>query len=246
MAPLLNSGDEERDRIDRTRLVEAAHRHGIRIASRGAGRLELYMGDIPQAFPAPLVRADFGWRFDAEAGALELTARRIRANEIAVLEQCRHFRDAELAAYAERRDGVSNYAARARSTPGAHDGLFWSGANDEDVSPIGPSFAAAFMEGQAAEPPVPLFGYYFKILTAQGSDAPGGTADYRVNGQLRNGFALVAWPARYGVTGVRSFLINHLGDVHQKDLGPDYTHAAGTMGVYNPDSSWTKVTPYDE
>jgi hypothetical protein len=213
---------------------------------QGYDRVELYVGDIPQAFPAPLVRTNRGWRFDEAAGARELTARRIHANEIAVLEHCLRFRDAELAVYAQRRDGNYSYAAKARSTTGKRDGLFWSGANDEDQSPLGPSFAAAFLERETGEPSVPHFGYYFKILTAQGPDAPGGTTDYRVNGQLRKGFALVAWPAQYGVAGVRSFLINHLGDLHQKDLGPDTAHAAGTMSIYNPDGSWSRVHTYDE
>lgn len=243
MAPLLNSGDAERDALEKERLVEAAHRRGIRIVPRGRDRVDVYVGDIPQSFPAPLVRTEDGWRFDEAAGARELTARRMRVNEIGVLEQCRRFRDAELAVYAKRREGNYSFAVKARSTPGKHDGLFWSGANDEDESPMGPSFAGAFME--TGEKPVPFFGYYFKILTAQGPDAPGGPRDYFVAGQLRNGFALVAWPAQYGVAGVRSFLINHLGDLHQKDLGPDTAHAAGTMSIYNPDSSWSKVDTYE-
>jgi len=246
MGPLLNSGDKERDRFERARLVDAAHRRGIRIASRGADRSELYVGDIPQAFPAPLVKTDLGWRFDEEAGARETTARRIQANEKAVQELCRRFRDAEFAAYAQGPGGRSTYAETVRSGPGKHDGLFWHGANDEDESPIGPLFAAAFMEGGPGEPAVPLFGYYFKILTAQGPDAPGGTADYHVNGELRSGFALIAWPARYGVTGVRSFLINHLGDLYRKDLGVDSADAAGSLSVYNPDSSWSRVGIDDE
>lgn len=243
MAPLLNSGDAERDGFERARLVDAAHRLGIRIVSQGADRLELYVGDIPQAFPAPLVKTELGWRFDEEAGVREVTARRIQANEIAALEQCRRFRDAELTAYAERRAGGYNYAAKARSTPGKRDGLFWS---NEDESPIGPSFAAAFVELESGEPPVPHFGYLFKILTGQGPDAPGGSADYRVNGQLRNGFALIAWPAHYGAAGVRSFLIDHLGDLHQKDLGPDTARTAESMSIYNPDSSWSRVDTYDK
>jgi len=246
MAPLLSSGDAERDAYERARLVTAAHRRGIRIVARGASRSELYVGDIPQAFAAPLVRTDRGWRFDEVTGARELTARRIDVNEAAVLEQCRRFRDAEFAYQSRRSNGDSHYAAKARSTPGKRDGLFWSGANEEDESPIGPAFAAAFVDLETGGPAVPLFGYHFKILTAQGRDAEGGTADYRMNGQLRNGFALIAWPAQYGVAGVRSFLIDHRGSVHWKDLGPDTAQAAEAMNIYNPDSSWSKVNAYDE
>ena len=246
MAGLLNSGDGERDRFERARLVEAARRRGLRLVSRGSGRLALYVGDIPQAFPAPLVKTGLGWQFDADSGIRELTARRIHSNEVAVGEQCWRFHDAELSFYAQAHDGNYRYATSVRSARGEHDGLFWADPDSEDESPIGPSFAAAFMESQPGELPVPLFGYYFKILTAQGPDAPGGTADYRVDGQLRKGFALVAWPARYGVAGVRSFLISHHGNLYQKDLGPDTPYVAGGMSIYNPDNSWRRVDIYEK
>lgn len=247
LATFLNTGDPERDVLERERLLDAIHRKGFRIAARGETRKELYLGNNPEPFPAPLVKTDVGWNFDEKEGAREVLARRIRANESAVLEQCRRFREAELAYHSQRQDADQAFAARIRSAPGRHDGLFGSGAADEDESPLGPRFAAAaFEEQQPGETPHPLFGYYFKILTAQGPYAPHGAANHGTNGRLSNGFALVAWPAHYGVSGIRSFLINHLGELHQKDLGTDTALTAEGMSVYNPDVSWIKAGNNDE
>jgi len=246
MASFWSSGDAERDSIEREHLLEAARRCGFKVAAPSADRRDVYFGDVPQPFPAPLVRTESGWQFDEDAGAQEMAARRIRRDEIAVVELCRHFRDAEFAYLALLPDGEPSFAHKIRSSPGKHDGLFWSGGSQDDESPLGPAFAAAvFAERGPAESPKPLFGYYYKILVAQGPDAQGGSLDYRANGRLRKGFALIAWPAQYGVDGFRSFLVNHFGDVYRKDLGPDTARIAEGTSIFNPDRTWTKVNDDD-
>jgi hypothetical protein len=242
MTPFWTTGDPERNTLDRQFLVDAVRRRGIRIASHADGRAELYVGDISKPFPAPLVRTESGWRFDEDAGAQELAARFVSRNEAAIVDACRQFREAEYTYLAVPREGGRAFAARIRSTPGRRDGLFWSAEGGEDESPLGPSFAAAaYLEQQAGESPRPLFGYYFRILTAQGPAAMGGALDYRANGGLRRGFALVAWPAEYGASGFRSFLINHFGDVYQQDLGPESARIAEAMSAFNPVRGWRRV-----
>jgi hypothetical protein len=203
------------------------------------------MGGMEEPFPAPLMKTEAGWRFDGEEGSSELAIRRIRRNEIAAVELCRRFREAEFEFRGSDRDGPPAFAQKIRSTPGQHDGLVWF--HDEvDESPLGPPFAAAeFSERRLSGQMQPLFGYYFKILVAQGPAAPGGALDYRVNGRLSRGFALIAWPARYGVDGLRSFLINHFGDVYQKDLGAGTGGLAPAVAAFNPDPSWTRLEGYE-
>jgi hypothetical protein len=247
MTPFWTTGDPERNTLDRQFLVDAARRRGIRIASQAEGRADLYVGDISKPFPAPLVLTEAGWRFDEDAGAQELATRAIRRNEGAIVDLCRQFREAQYAYLSLPRDGVRTFAAKIRSAPGGRDGLFWSAAGEEDQSPLGPAFAAAaYFEHRPDNGALrPLFGYYFKILTAQGPAATGGALDYRANGALRRGFALVAWPAEYGIGGFRSFLMNHFGDVFQKDLGPDGARIVAGMSAFNPDRGWGRASTDD-
>jgi len=246
VAGFWNTGDPEKDALDRSRFVDAARRKGVREDAWKGERRLLYVGQIEQPFPAPLVKTAAGWRFDDDAGLRELLTRRIRRNEIAAIELCERFHDAEYEYFGMARGGVRSFATKIRSTPGQHDGLFWSDGGEEDESPMGPPFAAAaFAESQPADGARPLFGYYFKILPAQGPDAAGGALDYRSNGRLHKGFALIAWPAEYGIDGTRSFLINHFGNVYQKDLGADTGRIAGTMTVFNPDQSWRRFRGQD-
>ena len=246
MAAFWTSGDPDRDAMERDLFLGAARKCGIRIDAGAAGRAMLYVGDLAEPFPAPLVRGDDGWRFDDDAGAAELTARRIRRNETAIMELCRRFREAEFVFRQLGHEQSQAFAQKIRSTPGQHDGLVWLERGEEDESPLGPLFAAAAFEdrGPGGEQR-PLFGYYFRILTAQGPDAPGGALDYRVNGTLRKGFALVAWPAEYGVSGQHTFLINHLGDMYRKDLASDTGRLAEEMTVFNPDRSWTRFEGWE-
>jgi hypothetical protein len=179
---------------------------------------------------------------DARAGMP--AARLIDRNESGAIDICLRYVEAQLEYFRvdHGSQGYLTFAQKIRSTPGTRDGLFWAAGAAEDESPMGPAFAAAAAaEESPGENPSPLFGYYYKILLAQGLEAIGGARDYRVEGRLIAGFALVAWPAEYGVSGVRAFQVNHLGDVYAKDLGPGASRLAAGMSVYAPDASWRRV-----
>ncbi len=219
-------------------------RHRIALVSETKGVLELGTNAWP--FPIPLVKQDGRWCFDTDAGKEELLNRRIGRNELAVLEVMRAYVDAQRA-YASRDrdgDGVLEYAQRLASSPGSKDGLFWPAELDGEISPLGPLVGHAQGEGYAlasrvgAAAPEPFHGYYFKILTRQGKHAPGGKYDYIINGNMIGGFALVAWPADYGESGVMTFIVNQQGLVYQKDLGPKTAKATAAMKAYDPDPSW--------
>ena len=246
MAGFWGTADSQKDVGGRDSLAEAARSKGFRTDSAAENRKVLYAGTTAYAFPAPLVKTVGGWRFDDEAGSRELTARRIQRNETAVIETCRRFRDAEYEFFSAPDRQVHTFAPRIRSTPGQHDGLFWSEPGREDESPVGPQFAAAaFTEHQPSGGTRPFFGYYFKVLLAQGPDAPGGALDYRTKGRLRRGFALIAWPAEYGLDGTQTFLLNHLGDIYEKDLGANTARIAQAMTTFNPDRSWATYAGLD-
>jgi Protein of unknown function (DUF2950) len=208
----------------------------------------LVIGNEKWPFPVPLARDDAGkWRFDTAAGKEEVIARRIGRNELAAIRICRTYVAAQRL-YAEtghdgRRSGL--YAQAFRSDPGRQNGLYWPTAPKEKRSPLGDLVAHAAMEGkpigQESRAPSPFHGYYFRILTTQGVDAPGGAKDYVVGGEMSGGFALVAWPAQYDVTGVMTFVVNHQGEVHEKDLGPETAATALARERYNPGASWERV-----
>jgi hypothetical protein len=171
--------------------------------------------------------------------------RSIAGNERAVIDICRTYVEAQFMYFRtdHNADGFLAFAQKIRSSPGSQDGLYWRLENGQDESPIGPNFAAAAVsEEQPPGNPRPFFGYYVKTLLSQGPEAIGGTRDYRVDGRLLTGFALIAWPASYGVTGVRSFMINHLGDVYAIDLGGETSRVAPAMSAFAPDRRWTKVS----
>jgi hypothetical protein len=219
------------------------------IEAQGADRARLTTGEDGWAFPYPMVRGQDGrWRFDTAAGNEEVVARRVGANELFTIETALAIVDAQRE-YASRDwdgDGLLVYAARFASTPGRKDGLYWKPDQSGIESPLGPLAARAQREGygksrDARGEPVPYHGYYYRLLTRQGPDAPGGTYDYLVRGKLLGGFALIAYPAQYGVTGVMSFIVNHDGVVHQKDLGPDTGRLAREIKAYNPDQTWKEA-----
>jgi hypothetical protein len=194
-------------------------------------------------FPVPLVKANGGWFFDTETGKDEILNRRIGKNELATLGTMRAYVDAQRE-YASRDrdgDGVLEYAQKIRSTSGTHDGLYWP-SEDGDYSPFGPLAAEAQQLGypvdQKQGEPQPFQGYYFKILTQQGKHAPGGKYNYIINGNMIGGFALVAWPAEYGNTGIMTFIVNQQGTVYQKDLGEKTAKLASKLKEYDPDPSW--------
>jgi hypothetical protein len=233
---LLASGDEVADRSGRERFVAAydrAHRF-----DGGGGKVTLYVGDDDFPLAIPLVPDRDMWRFDTGAGKQEILNRRIGQNELDAIQTCLAYVDAQRDYYGEDRnaDGLREYAQRFASTPGKRDGLYWETRPGERPSPLGPLVVAARGEG-----PRPYHGYYYRILTAQGPDAPDGAYDYLAHGRMIGGFALVAFPARYGVSGVMTFLVNHDGVVYQKDLGPRTATLARAMKMFNPDETWQKA-----
>jgi len=233
---LFSSGDRNED-------LRAGQRVKELIAERVAfeeldpdTRVALF-GDAEWPFPIPLVRTDERWRFDTEAGREELLNRRIGFNELATLASLHELVDAQREYAAEGHDGKPRaFAQRFRSSEGLRDGLYWPSAEGEPVSPLGDLLAEADVEAEGQQP---FQGYYFKMLTGQGANAPGGARGYLDDaGLLTEGFAAVAWPAKYGNSGVMTFLVNHRDIVFQKDLGPGTESAAAGIELFDPDRSW--------
>ena len=218
-----------------------------RLVRESDARRVLELGKDPWPFPVPIVQKDGRWFFDTAAGTEELLNRRIGRNELQTLKVVRAYVQAQREYAAKGRDGsgVLKFAQKIISTPGAKDGLFWSPDFDGEISPLGPLAADAAAEGYGkgkknpGDDPQPFHGYLFKILTRQGNHAPGGKYDYVINGNMIGGFAIVAWPAEHGETGIMTFIVNQQGRVYQKDLGPKTAKTAGTMKQYDPDKTWT-------
>jgi hypothetical protein len=228
------------DDVDREDVYAflAAWAKSHRLVPSGDARAMLAVGEQGWTLPIPIVKDAAGWKFDPRAGADEMRTRRIGRNELAAMQATLAYFDAQKE-YAQRPrtgDGVLQYAQRLVSSPGKHDGLYWSDPSGKDESPLGPLYGGA-------KPGEGYHGYYFKILKAQGKDAPGGPYDYVIKGRMVSGFALVAWPMRYGDTGVMSFIVSHDGDLYQKDLGAGTDGFARGMTRFNPDSGWRKVPP---
>jgi Protein of unknown function (DUF2950) len=213
-------------------------------------KMTLVVGKEEWPFPIPLIKKGDGWSFDTKAGAEEIINRRVGENEMAaqlisqayVMAQYEYFDGDD-----RDDDQVSEYAQKLISSPGKQDGLYWETAADEDPSPLGKLVAFARKEGYtkksqgAAQSANPFHGYYFKILTRQGSSAPGGAYNYIINGNMIAGFALVAYPATWGSSGVMTFVVNQEGRVYEKNLGARTPEIAGAMTEYNPDSTWRLV-----
>jgi hypothetical protein len=241
-ADIVSSGDDVADAEARQRFTVAFDaKHSIKPEGDKKGVLILGTDDFP--FPIPLVREKRGWEFDTDAGRLEILYRRIGRNELDAIQTCLAYVDAQNE-YAEKDrtgGGAGIYAQRIISTSGKKDGLYWP-SSDGDQSPLGELAAQASAEGyKVGAGRVPYHGYYFRVLTQQGPNAPGGTLDYVVKGKMIGGFALIAYPAEYGNSGVMTFLVNHTGAVYQKDLG-DYTmKRVQRMNWFDPDQTWKKV-----
>lgn len=221
----------------------AALRATNRLVAAGEKRMVLEFGRENTDFPVPLIESSGRWRFDTKAGAEELINRRIGRNELDVLDTARTYVQAQRE-YASRDhddDEVLEYAQNIQSTPGTKDGLFWPPVLDGTMSPLGPFIADAAAAGyrKTKEERQPFHGYYFKILTRQGKHAPGGKYDYVINGNMSGGFALVAWPAEYGRTGIMTFIVNQQGRVFEKDLGERTAKMASGMKEYDPDNTWS-------
>ena len=244
---LIHSGDPVADRRGRERFV-AAYEKRSRIEPEGDDRATLLIGEKDWPFPFPLVKRGERWRFDTQAGAQAVIDRRIGRNELAAIQVCLAYVDAqrEYAATAGNGDGLHRYATQLVSSPGKKDGLYWPTPEGQPASPLGPLAAKAKKEGygkSGSGANEPYHGYLYRILTAQGPDAPGGVYAYVVKGRMIGGFGLVAYPARWGASGVMTFIVNHDGVVYQKNLGPRSSAIAGRMTTFDPDPSWTQARP---
>lgn len=238
---VVESGDSVADKETRERFL-SAYEAKRSIKAEGNKKATLILGADEFPFPIPLVNGKGGWEFDTAAGRIEILYRRIGRNELDSIQACLAFVDAQ-DEYAEKDrtgEGVGVYAQRIVSTPGKKDGLFWR--DDRDPSPLGELAAQASSEGYKVDGQgAPYHGYFFRILRGQGSDAPGGAFNYVVKRKMIGGFALLAYPAEYGNSGVMTFMVNHAGTVYQKDLGKSTEFLAKRIVLFDPDQTWKKV-----
>jgi hypothetical protein len=246
---LLQSGDAVQDSGDRAEFL-AGYAAKNSLADDGTDRKLLVVGEQDWPLPIPLVKRDGKWVFDGEAGIDELIYRRVGANELGAIDVCRGFVEAQLEYASEGRDGdpPGIYALKLVSDEGLHNGLYWPVAEGEPPSPAGPGVAAAAAEGyrRVEGERTAYHGYHYRMLYAQSQNANGGARDYFKDGLLTEGFALVAWPADYGSSGVMTFIVNEDGVVFQKDLGEDTATAVDSIQTFDPDSSWTAIAPEAE
>ena len=202
---------------------------------------QIAVGKDGWTLPIPLVKTAQGWHFDTRAAVDEMRLRRIGRNELAVIQTMLAIYDAQRDYASAYRDGanVYLYADRFTSTPGKHDGLYWQTGPGEDPSPLGPAFKSAGARNAAQSG---YYGYHYKLLRAQGPHAPGGAYDYMVNGRLFGGFAVIAWPAKYAETGIKTFMVSHDGQVYERDLGPDTANEVKGVTTFDPGPGWDKAS----
>lgn len=237
---LVDTGDAVRNKQERERVTAAAREHwALEPVDKSRTRMTLIMGHSRWPFPVPLVKRSGGWQFDTEAGKREVIARRIGRNELDTVKTLHDVVEAQYEYVMEDRDddGLYEYASRLFSSPGHRDGLYWE-VSGGDPSPMAEAVAKAAEEGYRRVAGQPYHGYRYKLLRAQGSQAPGGALNYMAGDSMIGGFAVVAWPAVYGSSGVMSFIVNHAGTVYEKDLGPETGKTTGAMTVFNPDRTW--------
>ena len=243
---LISSGDAVADKQGRERFVRS-YEESNTLQRPTETKAVLVIGKDEWPLPIPVVKEGDAWRFDTAVGKEEILSRRIGRNELDTIQVCLAYVDAqrEYARVPREGDGLLTYAMKFRSDKGKQNGLYWPTKKGEAQSPLGVLVANARAEGYSRKTsggkPSPYHGYLYRILTAQGPDAPGGAYDYVVNGKMIGGFALVAYPAQFGVSGVMTFIVNQEGVVYQKDLGRDTETIARTMETYNPGSTWKKA-----
>jgi len=240
---LISSGDEVEDREQSAQFVRLYDEKNS-LEKAGEKKMILHVGNNDWPFPIPIVNTGKDWRFDTKLGKEEILSRRIGRNELNTIQTCLAVVDAEQEYATRDREGsgLLEYAQKFHSDKGKKDGLYWEVKPGEKPSPLGPFFAKAQGEGYKKKgKAAPYNGYFFRILTAQGKDAHGGAYSYLVKGKMVGGFALVAYPASYGVSGVKTFIVNHEGVVYQKDLGRDTAKKARSMRDFNPDKTWEKA-----
>jgi len=239
---LISSGDKVADQKGRARFLKA-YREKNRLDQENDNRAVLIVGNKDYPFPIPIVRQVEAWRFDTQAGMDEILNRRIGRNELHTIDVMLAYTDAqrEYASMA-RNGGGKEFAQKFASSDGSKDGLYWQIGEDEAESPFGPLIARATSEGYAGgldqTPPESFHGYYFKILKAQGRHANGGAFDYVADGKMVLGFALIAYPAKYGASGIMTFIVNQEGVIYEKDLGKETATAAAAMTAFDPDDTW--------
>ncbi len=244
-AEVISSGDPvaDKDRIER--FLKKFEEKNSLITQKNS--VTLILGQDEWPFPIPVVKKGQKWFFDTAKGKEEILNRRIGENELNTIETCLAIVDAqrEYAMMDVDRDGILEYAEKIMSDPGKKNGLYWETKEGEEASPIGPLLAEARKEGygenKTTDTPAPYHGYYYRFLKGQGKNAAGGAYEYHVNGRLFGGFALVAYPAKYGNSGVMTFIVNHDGIVYQKDFGKNTAKSAETMNKFDPDKTWKKV-----
>ncbi|RJG11022.1 DUF2950 domain-containing protein [Pseudomonas cavernicola] len=227
------TGDIDRDDVD---AFLAHYREKHKIQSDAEDKAHLVVGTDPWTLPLPIIRGKDGWAFNAKAGGDEIRERRIGRNELSTVQAELAYYDAQVD-YAEvdrDGDGALEYAQKFISSDGKYDGLYWAEEPGIEESPLGPLFGDA-------KPGSDWHGYNYRILDAQGPSAPGGAYSYKLGDNMSRGFALIAWPAKYGDSGVMSFMISHDGQVFQKDQGSDSAKLAKAMPSFDPDSSWSEV-----
>ncbi len=240
------SGDPVEDKEGRQRFVKRYEEKNR--LEETSGKVTLYTGNDDWPFPIPIVKTGNRWRFDAKAGREEILARRVGRNELNTVRVCLAYVDSQKEYAMEKGregKGLLEYAQKFASSPGKHDGLYWQTKEGEQQSPMGPLFAAAKERGYGDEPlggePAPYHGYFYRILKGQGKNAPDGARDYMVGDKMIGGFAMVAYPAKYGSSGVMTFIVNQEGVVYQKDLGRETREDALAMKAFDPDKGWTRV-----
>jgi hypothetical protein len=242
--PLIDSGDPVADKNARDSFL-ARYKEANSLDKSDAARVTLEIGADKFPFPIPIVSSEGKWYWDSAAGAEELVNRRVGENELKTIQSCLAFVDAQQEYYLRnvQKDPLQHYANKLISTEGKKDGLYWPTSDDETPSPLGEEFAIARAEGYlkgGVYHAAPYHGYIYRLLTRQGPNANGGAYDYVVNGELLGGFALIAFPAEYGSSGVMTFIVNQDGVVYSRDLGPATTDTAMAMREFNPDSMWKK------
>jgi hypothetical protein len=242
---ILDSGDAVADKEGRQRFARF-YEEASKLESASESKIVMTVGKDAWPFPIPIVKDSAGWRFDTKAGKEEILNRRIDRNELSTMQAALAYVDAQREYYLRNPQGgkLLHYAERFVSIEGRRDGLYYITKPGEPDSPLGPLFDDAAAAGYAkagAGKPSPYLGYHFRILKAQGPDAPGGAYDYLAQGKMIGGHALIAWPATYGNSGVMTFLVNHDGVVYEKDLGPDTAAAVRKIGKFNPDKTWKQT-----
>ena len=245
---LVSSGDPVSDnaRYDKFKILYGEKN---KLQEESAEKVVLYLGNNDWPFPIPIVKKNGLWYFDAREGREEILARRVGENELSAIQVCLAYVDAQREYAIEDRNGDAQpeYAQKFSSDPGKKNGLYWKVKEGEKQSPLGPLVAEANKQGytKKGDKHSPFHGYFYRILKAQGKNAPGGAYDYIIQGKMIGGFALVAYPAQYASSGIMTFIVNHDGVVYQKDLGRQTGKTAQAMKRFNPDSTWKKVDQKD-